>query len=179
MPRLNEYRPIRAIRPTEPILSALSALTNRSWTGISRPALIIGGAALMFFGQIALILVQYALLGAPPAHAAPLANLSPQVRLLVIVVLMPFVETIIGQWLPVWLIRRVGGLSWRLAGFGSIALFTLLHGYADRAAVTILLGATVLAFVFIVEAKRAGSPVLSTWLTHALANACVLSLQAL
>jgi hypothetical protein len=43
--------------------------------------------------------------------------------------------------------------------------------------VTILLGAVVLAAVFIVEEKRNGRPVLSTWLTHALAHACGLSLQ--
>ncbi|OLL32404.1 hypothetical protein BTH42_08170 [Burkholderia sp. SRS-W-2-2016] len=160
-------------------MPALSVLTKRSWSDVPRPALIIGGAAVMFFGQIVLVLAEYALLGAPPAHDKPLAHQSLQVRVLVIVVVMPFVETLIGQWLPIRLINRVCRLSWRVAGFGSIALFTLLHGYTDRAVAPILLGAVVLATVFIVEAKRNGRPVVTTWLTHALANACVLLLQSL
>ena len=132
----------------------------------------------MFFGQIALIFTQSALWGAPAPHQNPLAHQPIPVQLFFIVILMPLLETIVGQWLPIRLISGVFRLSWRVAAAGSIALFTLMHGcYVDRAVVTIFLGAVVLAAVFIVEAQRHGRPVLSTWLTHALANACVLSLQ--
>ncbi|MEX3786292.1 CPBP family glutamic-type intramembrane protease [Paraburkholderia sp. BR14374] len=131
----------------------------------------------MFFGQIALIFAQYALWGAPAPHTIPLADKPIVVQVFFIVILMPLPETIVGQWLPIRLINGIFRLSWRIAAVGSIALFTLMHGYVDRAVASILLGAVVLATVFIVEAKRKGRPVLSTWLTHALANACVLSLQ--
>ncbi|MGF6486187.1 CPBP family glutamic-type intramembrane protease [Paraburkholderia sp. JPY419] len=159
-------------------MHALTALTKRrSWNEVPRWGLIIGGAAIMFFGQIALIFAQYALWGAPAPHKIPLADKPIVVQVFFIVILMPLLETIVGQWLPIRLINGVFRLSWRIAAVGSIALFTLMHGYVDRAVVSILLGAVVLAAVFIVEAKRKGRPVLCTWVTHALANACVLSLQ--
>ncbi|WP_241496025.1 CPBP family glutamic-type intramembrane protease [Paraburkholderia monticola] len=158
-------------------MHALSVITKRNWNEVPRWGLIIGGAAIMFFGQIALIFAQYALWGPLAPHKNPLAHQPILVQLLFIAILMPFLETIVGQWLPIRLINGVFRLSWRFAAAGSIALFTLMHGYVDRAVVSILLGAVVLAAVFIVEAKRSGRPVLSTWLTHALANACVLSLQ--
>ena len=158
-------------------MHALTVLTKRSWNDVPRWGLIVGGAAIMLFGQIALIFAQYALWGAPAPHQNPLAGKPIPVQLFFVVILMPFLETIVGQRLPIRLINGVFRLSWWVAAAGSIALFTLMHGYVDRAVVTILLGAVVLAAVFIVEAKRNGRPVLSTWLTHALANASVLSLQ--
>ncbi|MBB5443980.1 hypothetical protein HDG38_002604 [Paraburkholderia sp. WSM4177] len=158
-------------------MHALTVLTKRSWNEVPRWRLIIGGAAIMFFGQIALIFAQYALWGPPAPHKNPLADKPIPVQLFFITILMPFLETIVGQWLPIRLIDGVFRSSWRVAAAASIALFTLMHGYVDRAVATILLGAAVLAAVFIVEAKRNGRPILSTWLTHALANACVLSLQ--
>ncbi|NML32701.1 CPBP family intramembrane metalloprotease [Paraburkholderia sp. G-4-1-8] len=132
----------------------------------------------MFVGQIVLIFAEYALWGPPVPHPNPLAHQSIAVRFFFIVMLMPFLETIVGQWLPIRLMHGVFHLSWRVAAAGSIVLFTLMHGYTDRAVIAILLGAVVLATVFVIEAKRGGWPVLSTYLTHALANACVLSLQS-
>jgi len=41
------------------------------------------------------------------------------------------------------------------------------------ARMTILLGAMVLAAVFVIETRKRGRPILSTYLTHALANALV------
>ena len=133
----------------------------------------------MFLGQIALVLAGSWLLDEPASHARPFANRSFQLQLFVIVLVMPFVETIIGQWLPIRLIN--GGLHrpWRLAGFVSAIAFTGLHGYTDRAAVSVFLGAVVLAAVFVTEAKKSGRPVLSTFLTHAFASAFVQVLRIL
>jgi hypothetical protein len=60
-----------------------------------------------------------------------------------------------------------------------VLVFTVLHGYTDCFAVTILLGAIVLSAVLAIEAKRDGRPVLGTYLTHAAANTIVFSLQLL
>jgi membrane protease YdiL (CAAX protease family) len=90
---------------------------------------------------------------------------------------MPYIETLIGQWLPIRLIRGALGQPWWLAGLVSAVAFTGLHGYTDRAALSIFFGATVLAAVFVIEARRHGRPVVITYLTHALANAFVLALR--
>ncbi|MEM5386777.1 CPBP family glutamic-type intramembrane protease [Paraburkholderia phymatum] len=133
----------------------------------------------MFFGQIALILLGSWLWGTAPRHEKPFSNYSIEFQLFVTVVVMPFVETLVGQWLPIRVVSGILRQSWWLAGLASAIAFTCLHGYTDRAVLSIFLGATVLAAVFVIEARRDGRPVLSTYLTHALANAFVLALRLL
>ncbi|WP_250528307.1 CPBP family glutamic-type intramembrane protease [Caballeronia sp. GAWG2-1] len=131
----------------------------------------------MFIGQIALILVGFWAWGPSPGHAKPFANHSFAFQLLVTVVAMPFVETLIGQWLPIRLVSGVLRQPFWLGGLASAIAFTCLHGYTDRAVLSIFLGATVLAAVFVIEAQRLGRPELSTYVTHALANALVIMLR--
>lgn len=144
-----------------------------------RWGLILGGAAAMFLGQLLWALVAAWTMGPVPPGGNPMAGYSAGMQLLGGVVLMPFLETLVGQWLPIRAVRRLCAAPWWVAGLASVALFTVLHGYTDRFAINILLGATVLAAIFAIEAKRHGRPVLSTWLTHALANLMVLGLQLL
>ena len=158
---------------------SLHADAKFSLSDMPRWALIVGGAAVMFIGQLALIFLGLWLLGPPAPHQMPLPNLPVAVQLAVIVVVMPFLETLVGQWLPIRLVTRWFNGTWKWAGAVSGIWFTCLHGYVDRAAVTILLGAAVLATIFVTEARRAGRPVLTTFLTHALANALVQALRLL
>lgn len=146
---------------------------------LPRWGLIVGGATVMFFGQIALILLGSWLWGTAPGHEKPFSNQSIAFQLFITVVAMPFVETLIGQWLPIRLVSGILRQPWWLGGLASAIAFTCLHGYTDRAALSIFLGAVVLATVFVIEARRLGRPVLSTYLTHALANAFVLALRLL
>jgi len=161
-----------------PALGVSFKLKNH-WTNTPRWGLIVGGAAIMSFGQIALIVVGSWFFGAPPAHEIPFANRSIELRLFVIVVAMPFVETIVGQWLPIRLVRGVFRQPWWVAGLCSAIAFTCLHGYTDRTVVSIVLGAAVLAAVFVVEARKQGRPIFSTYVTHALANGLVLAVRFL
>jgi membrane protease YdiL (CAAX protease family) len=141
--------------------------------------LIVAGAALMFAGQILLILTSWWILGTGDAQERPFENRSIEFKLLVIVVVMPYVETLIGQWAPIRLLAGVLRQPWWHAWLGSTIVFTCLHGSTDRNVLSIFLGAMVLAGVFVIEARRRGRPVLCAYLTHALANAMVLSLQLL
>ncbi|WP_460908051.1 hypothetical protein [Paraburkholderia jirisanensis] len=59
--------------------------------------LAIGGATLMFFDQIVLILIGTWLWGAVPEHEKPFSDRSIGLQLFVIVVAMPYIETLIGQ----------------------------------------------------------------------------------
>lgn len=108
-----------------------------------------------------------------------MAKYPAAIQFMVGVVMMPFIETLAGQWLPIQVARRLLTSSWWIAGLVSVIVFTVLHGYTDRFAVTILLGAIVLSAVFTIEAKRNGRPILCTYLTHAAANSMVFSLQFL
>ena len=106
-----------------------------------------------------------------------MAKYSTGILLVGGVVVMPFIETLAGQWLPIHLVRRLLKFSWWIPGLASVIVFTALHGYTDRFAINILLGAVVLAAIFVIEAKRNGRPILSTYLTHVLANSMVLCLE--
>ncbi|PRY04590.1 hypothetical protein B0G73_112270 [Paraburkholderia sp. BL25I1N1] len=106
---------------------------------LPRWGLVVGGAAVMFLGQIALILLGSWLWGPAPGHEKPFANHSIGFQLLVTVVAMPFVETLIGQWIPIRLVSGALRQPWWLAGLASAIAFTCLHGYTDRAALSIFL----------------------------------------
>ena len=141
--------------------------------------LILGGAAAMFLGQMLWALVAVWTMGPVPPGVPPMAGYSAGLQLLGGVVVMPFLETLVGQWLPMRTVRRLWTAPWWVAGLASVTVFTALHGYTDRFAINILLGAVVLAAIFAIEAQRDGRLVLSTWLTHALANLMVFGLQCL
>jgi membrane protease YdiL (CAAX protease family) len=151
---------------------------NTSGATVPRWILIAGGAALMFFGQILLVLIEWWTLGEPPAHPASFPQLSAEFQIILAVVVAPFLETIVGQWLPIRLVNGRFGQPWWVAGIASAIIFTCLHGYLDRRAINVMLGAWVLATVFIAEARRSGRPILSTSLTHALANGMVVALHS-
>ena len=141
--------------------------------------MVIGGAAVMFCGQIIWVLLTTWSIGPVPPGSNPMAKYPAGIQFMVGVVMMPFIETLAGQWLPIQVARRLLTSSWWIAGLVSVIVFTVLHGYTDRFAVTILLGAIVLSAVFTIEAKRNGRPILCTYLTHAAANSMVFSLQFL
>ena len=128
---------------------------------ISRWRLIAGAAAIMFVGQISLILLGSWLLGTAPVRENPSANHSVEFQLIVTVIALPFVETLVGRWLPIRLLTSWLRQPWWLAWAISAIVFTGLHGYTDRAALTILLGAMVLSTVFVIEAMKRGRPVLT------------------
>lgn len=157
--------------------SSTGSSTATLLSDISRWRLIAGAAAVMFFGQISLILLGSWLLGTASVRENPSANHSVEFQLIVTVIALPFTETLVGQWLPIRLLTGWLRQPWWLAWAISVIVFTGLHGYTDRAVLTILLGAMVLSTVFVIEARRRGRPVLSTYLTHALANALVLLLR--
>lgn len=131
----------------------------------------------MFFGQILLALLTVWVVGPVLPSANPMAKYSAGVLLIGGIVVMPFIETLAGQWLPIQMVRRLLNSSWWISGLASVIVFTVLHGYTDHFAINILLGAVVLSAIFVIEAKRNGRPVLSTYLTHALANSMVFCLQ--
>lgn len=133
----------------------------------------------MFCGQILWALFAILALGPGPTAVNPMAKYSVSIQLMGGVVFMPFLETLAGQWLPIRLARRLLASPWWAAAFVSVIVFTVLHGFTDRYAVNILIGAIVLSAIFVIEAKRHGRPVLSTYLTHALANTMVFCLQTL
>lgn len=133
----------------------------------------------MFFGQILWAFFSIWAVGPVPSAANPSAKYSSSILLIGGVVFMPFFETLAGQWLPIRLARHFLASPWWLAGLASAIVFTLLHGFTDRFAVNILIGATVLSAIFVIEAKRHGTPILCTYLTHALANSMVFCLQTL
>ena len=141
--------------------------------------LILGGACIMFLGQMLWAFFAIWVIGPVPSVASPLDKYSSSVLLIGGVVFMPFVETFAGQWLPIRLARHFLAAQWWVAGLVSAFVFTLLHGFTDRFTVNILIGAIVLSAIFVIEAKRHGTPVLSTYLTHALANSMVFCLQTL
>lgn len=131
----------------------------------------------MFFGQILWALLTVWAVGPVPPGANPMAKYSTDILLIGGVVVMPFIETLAGQWLPIQIVRRLLKYSWWISGLASVIVFTVLHGYTDRFAINILLGAVVLSAIFVIEAKRNGRPVLSTYLTHAFANSMVFCLE--
>lgn len=131
----------------------------------------------MFSGQILWAVFTTVAIGPVAPGSNPMAKYSVGIQLIGGVLVMPFLETLAGQWLPIRVARRLLTSSWGIAGLTSVIVFTVLHGYTDRFAVNILLGAIVLSAVFVIEAKRNGRPVLSTYLTHAIANSMVFFLQ--
>lgn len=133
----------------------------------------------MFFGQILWTVFAIWAIGPVPSASNPMAKYSSSILLIGGVVFMPFIETLAGQWLPIQLARRFLASPWWIAGLVSAIVFTLLHGFTDRFTVNILIGAIVLSAIFVIEAKRHGTPVISTYLTHALANSMVFCLQIL
>lgn len=133
----------------------------------------------MFFGQLLWALFAVWAIGPVPSAINPMAKYSAIIHLIGGVLLMPFIETLAGQWLPIRMARRLLASPWWVAGLVSAILFTVLHGFTDRFSVNILIGAIVLSAIFVIEAKRHGTPVLSTYLTHALANSMVFCLQTL
>lgn len=133
----------------------------------------------MFFGQILWALLTVWVVGPVQSGGNPMAKYSAGILLIGGVVVMPFIETLAGQWLPIQIVRRLLKSSWWISGLASVIVFTVLHGYTDRFAINILLGAVVLSAIFVIEAKRHGRPVLSTYLTHALANTMVFCLQTI
>lgn len=141
--------------------------------------LILGAACTMFFGQVLWSVLASVVSGplSPEADPSPQWTQLPEIALGVVV--LPYLETLIGQWLPIYLVRRFITSSWWVAGLVSAIWFTVLHAYTDRMAVNMLIGAVVLAAVFILEKQRKGSPIVSTYLTHALSNAMVFGLQFL
>lgn len=70
--------------------------------------------------------------------ANPMTRYPAGIEFMVGLVMMPFIETFAGQWLPIQLTRRQPTSSWWIAGLVSVTVFTVLHGYTDRFAVTIL-----------------------------------------
>ncbi|NIF81897.1 hypothetical protein F3J24_00005 [Comamonas sp. Tr-654] len=141
--------------------------------------LILGGAGIMFFGQMLWVLFTVWAIGPVPSAANSMAKYSLGIQLIGGVVVMPFIETLAGQWLPIQMVRRLFRSPWWIAGLASVIVFTVSHGYTGRFAVTILLGAIVLSAIFVIETKRNGRPILCTYLTHAAANSMVFSLQFL
>lgn len=133
----------------------------------------------MFFGQILWALFAIWAIGPVPSAANPMTKYSSTMLLIGGVVFMPFIETLVGQWLPIRLAHRFLASPWWVAGLVSAIVFTLLHGFTDRFTVNILIGAIVLSAIFVIEAKRHGTPVLSTYLAHALANSMVFCLHTL
>lgn len=133
----------------------------------------------MFFGQILWTVFAIWAIGPVPSAPNPMAKYSSSILLIGGVVFMPFIETLAGQWLPIQLARRFLASPWWIAGLVSAIVFTLLHGFTDRFTVNILIGAIVLSAIFVIEAKRHGTPVISTYLNHALANSMVFCLQIL
>ncbi|KGG84834.1 MULTISPECIES: hypothetical protein [Comamonas] len=60
--------------------------------------LILGGACIMFFGQILWAFFAIWAIGPVPSAANPLAKYSSSILLIGGVVFMPFFETLAGQW---------------------------------------------------------------------------------
>ena len=116
-------------------------------------------------------------MGAPAPEADPTATSWTELQAVETIVFLPFVETLIGQWLPIQLLRRFFKSPWWLAGLVSAIWFTVLHGYTDRMVINMLVGAVVLSAIFIIEVQRNGWPIFSTYLAHALANAMVVVLH--
>lgn len=131
----------------------------------------------MVVGQMVLIPLGNWLWGAAPAGQNSMDKYAVAFQWTAGVVAMPFIETLLGQYLPIRLLRGSMRQSWVVAALVSALVFTGLHGYTDRSALPMFLGGCVLAGIFVTEAQRQGRPILSTYLTHAMANAMVLCLR--
>jgi hypothetical protein len=65
--------------------------------------LVIGGAAVMFCGQIIWDLLATWSIGPVPSGSNPMSSYRAGIQFMVAPVMMPFIETCAGQWLPIQL----------------------------------------------------------------------------
>ncbi|CAD6511179.1 type II CAAX prenyl endopeptidase Rce1 family protein [Paraburkholderia sabiae] len=135
--------------------------------------LVVSGALASFAGQYAIAAVMLRVFG-DPSHVANIFVGHPRwVELFFTIVLAPLYETLIFQWGIITLLHGLLRRSWHFAGIVSTVVFGLCHGYTDWRAISLTATSATLAAVFVIEARRGGTPVVATVSTHALFNTLV------
>lgn len=135
--------------------------------------LVLAGALASLAGQFVIAVVMLRIFGDPLHVASPFAGRPLWIQLLFPIVLAPLYETLIFQWGIIKLLHGPLRRSWFFSAFVSTIVFGLCHGYTDWRAFSLLATSTTLAAVFVIEARRAGSPYLATASTHGLFNGLV------
>lgn len=82
----------------------------------------------------------------------------------------PLYETFLFQWGIIKFVHGPLRRSWLVAGLASAVIFGLGHGYTDWRALSMLSTAAILAAIFVIESRRAGSAFRATCIAHGLFN---------
>lgn len=145
----------------------------------------VAGALAFVLTQLSLrLLVPVEAVEAGPVAAAPLLESGDLLRIAVMAFLVgPLLETVIGQWLPIELLRRVPRMPWQAMMLASAALFSAAHMLNGSGAIhgvtTFAFGMLLAGLYLAYREQGCRRAFVAAWTAHAVNNGLAIAAVAL